>query len=98
MDAVGDLFALRLHIDNHVHVGTVQARLCTGVSDLLAHLASYLVKVNLAFIYADLTQKHELKSKSSVEHLTIPDLVAVSMATLASGLIRMQASRIPSLT
>ena len=105
----GDIGILCMDVCDHLTVGTVESNLLTSVANLAADITSDLLEVHLLCGDVSLAKKHDLKKtkhsfrdelssviKARSSQLTMPVLVAVSMATLASGLMRMQASSTPS--
>lgn len=111
MDGSSDIGILLFNVGNDLAVGAVETDLFTGVADLAAHLTSNCFEVNLGFVEArhfskkDNLQKNKFVriererlnfNAESSKSLTMPVLVAVSIAHLASGLALRQASRIPS--
>ena len=95
---VSDFFTLGLDIDDDVALAAVETDIVVGVANSFGDFTSDLLEVDLLFSDAGLSEKHDLKNTrcQSMNCLTMLLLVAVSIATLASGLTLMQASRIPS--
>ena len=94
-----DVSILRLDVGDDLAVGAVKTDSLRGVANLAADLASDLFEVD-RISTACLSKKHNLKREIRLEFyfmmLTMPVLVAVSMAHLALGLSLRQASRQPS--
>ena len=109
VDGGSDVGILGVDVGDDLAVCTVKTDSLRGVANTPADLSSDLLEVDLLVCHAGLTEKHNLQNKSAVnsasskkiggvKELTMPVLVAVSMATFALGSTRRQASRIPSET
>ena len=93
---VSDLRRLSVHIDDDLAVVAVDADLVAHKADLLQRLAHNLLELHLVVLDAHLAEKHNLHGGHEERALTMPVLVAVSMATLALGSTLRQASTIAS--
>ena len=100
----GNVGILCVNVNNDLAVVAIKSDILTGESNLSADLSGNLLEVNFVFVDRDLSKKNNLNFIQKLEHfdrffiLTIPVLVAVSIATLALGSTLRQASRIPSET
>jgi hypothetical protein len=99
MDCIGNLSGLSLHVDDDLAVIAVNTDIVTSETYFSKGASDNLLEVNLLLVNVDLAQKHNLQITMIISlQLTIPVLVAVSIATLELGSILKQASRIASET